>query len=187
MRYNCCWLLPALGVRRCGTSSSSVSYRAAHQTHQKTDKLQTCCLQEEEEEMRAHQPRPAPLKPQIYGLGVEQRVEALRQQNGPSSPRPRRGFSPLPTGMEECTFQPRTNFGGGLHRGGASGRAASPGWVLCVASVGCSAAPKTRHHKRILPRKGAVRCASRLCCAWPLGPLALGCPATDSSWHQPPF
>ena len=75
--------------------------------------------------MRAHQPRPAPLKPQIYGLGVEQRVEALRQQKGPSSPRPRRGTSPLPTGMEECTFQPRTNFGGGLHRGGATGRAGS--------------------------------------------------------------
>ena len=110
--------------------------------------------------MRAHQPRPAPLKPQIYGLGVEQRVEALRQQNGPSSPRARRGASPLPTGMEECTFQPRTNFGGGLHRGGASGRAGSPGWVVCVTSASCSAAPNQEVEGEIPPRKCAIRRAS---------------------------
>ena len=172
------------GVRRCGTSICSVSYCPSRQTHQKTNKLQTCCLQEEEEEMRAHQPRPAPLKPQIYGLGVEQRVEALRQQNGPSSPRARRGVSPLPTGMEECTFQPRTNFGGSLHRGGASGRTGSPVWVLCMTSMGCSAAPRTRNGRRFLPRKGAVRRAIRL---GHLDRQARRRPATDSSGRWLPF
>ncbi|CAD7695561.1 unnamed protein product [Ostreobium quekettii] len=53
-------------------------------------------LLEERQQMAASAPRPAPLPEKIYGSGC-----------GQGTTRPK--LSPLPTGMEECTFHPKTN------------------------------------------------------------------------------
>lgn len=83
-----------------------------------TELLDTCimdylmthlCTQEEVAAISEHRPKATPLKPTIYGLGVEQRVQALRTRN--LSPARRSVPSVLPSGVAECTFQPHTNLG----------------------------------------------------------------------------
>ena len=99
--------------------------------------------------MRAHQPRPAPLKPQIYGLGVEQRVEALRQQTaraaGDLAFAHRHGGVYLPA-AHQLRGRPSP-------RGGE--RAC---WQPGVGVVRDEHEPQ-RCPMRVLQHKGAVRCA----------------------------
>ena len=62
-------------------------------------------LQAEKADHKAHAPHAAPLSPQIYGLGVQQRVESIRAHVS-------RGASTMvrDPALMECTFRPQTNF-----------------------------------------------------------------------------
>ena len=65
-------------------------------------------LQAELADRKAHAPHAAPLSPQIYGLGVQQRVETIRANALGLS----RGGSHVmrDPSLMECTFRPQTNF-----------------------------------------------------------------------------
>lgn len=65
-------------------------------------------LQAELADRKAHAPHAAPLSPQIYGLGVQQRVESIRANALALS----RGASHVARdpSLMECTFRPQTNF-----------------------------------------------------------------------------
>lgn len=65
-------------------------------------------LQAEQADHKAHAPHAAPLSPQIYGLGVQQRVESIRANAMALS----RGGSNVvrDPSLMECTFRPQTNF-----------------------------------------------------------------------------
>lgn len=66
-------------------------------------------LQAEKADHKAHTPHAAPLSPQIYGLGVQQRVESIRANATAVS---RGGMSVVrDPALMECTFRPQTNFG----------------------------------------------------------------------------
>ena len=65
-------------------------------------------LQAEKADHKAHAPHAAPLSPQIYGLGVQQRVESIRA-NATSLSRGGSNAVRDPSLME-CTFRPQTNF-----------------------------------------------------------------------------
>ena len=59
-------------------------------------------------DFKAHAPHAARLNPQIYGLGVQQRVETLRANAMTAT----RGGGRLlhDPSLVECTFRPQTNF-----------------------------------------------------------------------------
>lgn len=65
-------------------------------------------MQAEKADHKAHAPHAAPLSPQIYGLGVQQRVESIRANAMALS----RGGSHVvrDPSLMECTFRPQTNF-----------------------------------------------------------------------------
>ncbi len=65
-------------------------------------------MQAELADYKAHSPHAARLSPQIYGLGVQQRVESIRA----NTMTPSRGGSRLlhDPSLAECTFHPQTNF-----------------------------------------------------------------------------
>ncbi len=71
-------------------------------------KMQVWLLQAELADYKAHSPHAARLSPQIYGLGVQQRVDSIRA-NAVTLPR---GGSRLlhDPSLAECTFRPQTNF-----------------------------------------------------------------------------
>ncbi len=71
-------------------------------------KMQAWLLQAELADYKAHSPHAARLSPQIYGLGVQQRVDSIRA-NAVTLPR---GASRLlhDPSLAECTFRPQTNF-----------------------------------------------------------------------------
>ncbi len=71
-------------------------------------KMQVCLLQAELADYKAHSPHAARLSPQVYGLGVQQRVDSIRA-NAVALPR---GGSRLlhDPSLAECTFRPQTNF-----------------------------------------------------------------------------
>ncbi len=71
-------------------------------------KMQVWLLQAELADYKAHSPHAARLSPQIYGLGVQQRVDSIRA-NAVALPR---GGSRLlhDPSLAECTFRPQTNF-----------------------------------------------------------------------------
>lgn len=65
-------------------------------------------LQAEKADHKAHAPHAAPLSPQIYGLGVQQRVESIRAH---VTALPRGGSNVVrDPALMECTFRPQTNF-----------------------------------------------------------------------------
>ena len=70
--------------------------------------MQVWLLQAELADYKAHSPHAARLSPQIYGLGVQQRVDSIRA-NAVALPR---GGSRLlhDPSLAECTFRPQTNF-----------------------------------------------------------------------------
>ncbi len=71
-------------------------------------KMQVCLLQAELADYKAHSPHAARLSPQVYGLGVQQRVDSIRAN---AVALPRRGSRLLhDPSLAECTFRPQTNF-----------------------------------------------------------------------------
>ena len=59
-------------------------------------------------EYKAQSPHAAQLSPQIYGLGVQQRVESMRANASTLSHTQKRLL--LDPSLAECTFRPHTNF-----------------------------------------------------------------------------